>query len=69
MLGVPTKWFDETNVVKTCGLFIPTQYGYPEAVDEFGNSQVEKALELMKVEEEKWKLLPPDQYILRKSQN
>lgn len=69
MLEVPTKWFDETGVVKMCGLFIPTQYGYPEAVDEFGNSQVEKALELMKVEEEKWKLLPPDQYILRKSQN
>lgn len=69
MLGVPTKWYNDTGIEKICGLFIPTQYGYPQAVDEYGNSQVEQALELMKVEEEKWKLLPPDQYILRKSQN
>ena len=69
MLAVPTKWYDETGQIKMCGLFIPTQYGMPQAVDEFGNSQVDKALELLKAQEEEWKLLPPEQYILRKSQN
>lgn len=69
MLGVPTKWFDETGQTKICGLFIPTQYGMPEACDEFGNTNVALALELLIEQEEKWKLLPPDQYILRKSQN
>lgn len=69
VFAVPTKWYDETKQVKMCGLFIPTQYGMPEACDEFGNSLVEEALELLKAQEEKWKLLPPAQYILRKSQN
>lgn len=69
MFGVPTKWFDETGQVKVCGLFIPTQYGMPQACDEFGNTLVEEALELLKQQEEEWKLLPPEQYILRKSQN
>lgn len=69
MLGVPTKWFDETKTEKICGLFIPTQYGMPQAVDEFGNTDVSKALELLEEQEKQWKLLPPEQYILRKSQN
>ena len=69
MLEVPTRWFDETGQIKMCGLFIPTQYGMPQAVDEYGNTLVEKALELMKNQEEQWKQLPPEQYILRKSQN
>lgn len=46
-LAVPTKWWDESGVEKMCGLFIPAQYGMPEAVDEHGNSQIEKALELI----------------------
>lgn len=69
IFSVPTKWFDSTGQIKMCGLFIPTQYGMPEAVDEFGNSLVDKALDLLKEQEEKWKLLPPEQYILKKSQN
>jgi len=69
MFKVPCKWVDETNVVKDYGLFIPAQYGMPEAVDEFGNSLVEKALELLKVSEEQWKLLPPTDYVLKRSQN
>jgi len=69
MLAVPTNWYDETKQTKMCGLFIPTQYGMPQAVDEFGNTDVEKALELMAQQEEQWKQLPPEQYILRKSQN
>lgn len=69
MFGVPTKWFNETGVIKICGLFIPTQYGMPQAVDEFGNTNVELGLELLAEQEKQWALLPPAQYILRKSQN
>lgn len=66
---VPTKWWDETGQVKMCGLFIPAQYGMPQAVDEYGNSLVELALQLLDEQEEQWKKLPPEQYTLRKSQN
>lgn len=69
MYAVPTKWYDKSKIEKQCGLFIPAQYGMPQAVDEFGNSLVEKALQLLEQAEEQWKLLPPEQYILRKSQN
>lgn len=69
MLGVPTKWYDETGQIKMCGLFIPTQYGMPQACDEFGNTLIDVALKLLAEQEEEWKLLPPEQYILRKSQN
>lgn len=69
IFAVPTKWYDDTKQVKMCGLFIPTQYGMPEACDEFGNTQVEKALELLKEQEKIWEKLPPAQYILKKSQN
>ena len=68
-LAVPTKLWDETGVEKMCGLFIPAQYGMPQAVDEFGNSLVDEALKLLDEAEEQWKKLPADQYILRKSQN
>lgn len=69
MFSVPTKWYDETGRIMECGLFIPTQYGMPQAVDEYGNSQVEKALEILKGLEESWKELPPEQYVLKRSQN
>ena len=69
MFSVPTKWYDETGRIMKCGLFIPTQYGMPQAVDEYGNSQVEKALEILKGLEESWKELPPEQYVLKRSQN
>lgn len=83
-LGVPTKWFDESGVQKTSGLFIPAQYGLPQAVDEHGNSLVEKALEILhKAEfigfkagedgrlqdEPAWINLPEKDYILKRSQN
>ena len=45
--GVPTEWFDESGKEEICGLFIPAQYSMPEATDEFGNSQVEIALQLL----------------------
>lgn len=69
MFKVPCKWVDETNVIKEYGLFIPAQYGMPEAVDEFGNSLVDKALKLLEASEEQWKLLPPADYVLKRSQN
>lgn len=68
-LGVPTKWHDKTGQEKICGLFIPEQFGYTQAVDKYGNTNIKLALQLMDEEEEKWKLLPPKDYILKKSQN
>lgn len=69
IFSVPTKYYDETGQVKMCGLFIPTQYGMPEACDEFGNTLVDKALQLLKEQEKIWEKLPPEQYVLKKSQN
>jgi hypothetical protein len=70
VFAVPTKWWDDTGVERMCGLFIPAQYGLPEATDEYGNTNVAKALEeLDRIEREEWSLLPPEEYILRKSQN
>jgi len=82
--AVPTDLFDDTGIEHQCGLFIPAQYGMPEATDEHGNSLPELALELLNkaenegfkageygkaVDEPAWKELPTEQYILRKSQN
>lgn len=69
MFKIPTKLFDETGISKECGLFIPAQYGMPQAVDEYGNSLVEKALKLLEESEEQWKKLPSEEYVLKKSQN
>jgi len=69
MLGVPTKWYDETGVIKICGLFIPAQYGMPPYIDPFGNSMVKEALRALAEAEEEWKKLPSALYQLKKSQN
>ena len=69
VLAIPTKWYDDSRKPRDCGLFIPAQYGMPQAVDEYGNSLVELALELLDIQEEEWKKLPPEKYVLRKSQN
>lgn len=54
--GVPTKWEDSSGIVKIRGLFIPAQYGMPEAMDEHGNSLVDLALEILdKSEKIGWK--------------
>jgi hypothetical protein len=83
-LGVPTNLYDDNGIEKICGLFIPAQWGMPQATDEWGNSLPEKALELLhKAEfigfkagedgrvqdEEPWINLPEKQYIIKKSQN
>lgn len=69
VLATPTKWYDESGIPRDCSLFIPAQYGMPQAVDEWGNSLVDLALTLLDEQEEQWKQLPPDKYVLRKSQN
>lgn len=69
VLEVDTKWYDDSKKPRPCGLFIPAQYGMPQAVDEYGNSLVDLALQLLDEQEEQWKKLPPDKYVLRKSQN
>lgn len=70
MLGVPTKWYNETGIEKICGLFIPAQYGMPEATDQYGNSQVDLALKLLEEQEQNiWRHLPPTDYVLKRSQN
>lgn len=69
IFGVETKYYNESRTPKIAGLFIPAQYGMPQAVDKYGNSQVEKALELLKESEEQWKKLPTEDYILKRSQN
>ncbi len=44
-LGVENRWVNKDQVPKTTGLYIPEQWGMPPFIDEFGNSQVEEALE------------------------
>ena len=83
-LGVPTNLYDDNGIEKICGLFIPAQWGMPQATDQWGNSLPELALELLhKAEfigfkagedgriqdEEPWINLPEKQYIIKKSQN
>ena len=66
---VPTKWDEKDGLVKELGLFIPAQYGLPEATDAFGNSQEDLGLEVLKNLDILWRKLPPKDYILIKSQN
>lgn len=66
--AVPCRNFDETGVIKMCGLFIPEQYGMQPYIDQYGNSMVAEATEALKVAQESWKTLPADQYRLAMSQ-
>lgn len=66
--AVPCKNFDDTGVIKMCGLFIPEQYGMAPFIDPYGNSMVAEATEALKIAQEEWKQLPPDLYRLRMSQ-
>lgn len=65
---VPTRWYDDTGVVKECGLFIPEQYGMPPYIDPYGNSLVEEAIAALKIAQESWKQLPAEEYRLKMSQ-
>ena len=69
VLAVETNLMDAEGKIGMCGLFIPEQWSMQPCIDEFGNSQVEKALEMILAERIVWKkTLKPEDYQLRISQ-
>jgi len=67
---VTSNLLDETGTIGESGLFIPEQWGMPPYIDEFGNSQPEKALASLEATFEGWKkTLKPELYQLRISQH
>jgi hypothetical protein len=67
--SVETNLIDENGTIGKAGLFIPEQWSMPPFIDEYGNSQVEEALEAVKQERVKMKKeVAPEQYQLRISQ-
>ena len=69
IFAVETNLLDGKGTIGTAGLFIPEQWSMMPFVDEYGNSQVEEALEAIREERIKWKKeIEPDKYQLRISQ-
>lgn len=69
VLAVETDLLDDKGTKGLCGLFIPEQWSMLPCIDEYGNSQVEKALEMILLEREDWKKkVKPEDYRLRISQ-
>ena len=69
VFAVETNLLDDEGAIGICGLFIPEQWSMKPCIDEFGNSEVERALEMIMVERAEWKQkLRADQYQLRVSQ-
>lgn len=69
VFAVETNLLDDEGAIAMCGLFIPEQWSMKPCIDEFGNSEVERALEMIMVERAEWKQkLRADQYQLRVSQ-
>lgn len=69
VLAVETNLIDETGEIGMRGLFIPEQWSMKPCIDDFGNSLVEKALEMIIEERHVWKkTLDPEDYQLRISQ-
>ena len=67
---VTSNLLDETGTIGETGLFIPEQWGMPPYIDQFGNSEPEKALASLNKTFEKWKKeLKPELYQLRISQH
>ena len=68
--AVETNLVDNKGNFGISGLFIPEQWSMPPYIDNFGNSQVEEALEALNDQFEKWKKeLDPETYQLRISQH
>jgi hypothetical protein len=68
--AVETDLLDNKGSVGRSGLFIPEQWSMPPYIDNFGNSQVQEALEALDDQFEKWKKeLAPETYQLRISQH
>jgi len=60
---------DENREIGDCGLFIPEQWSMIPCIDQYGNSEVEKAMEMILTERIEWKKkLRSDEYQLRVSQ-
>jgi hypothetical protein len=68
--AVESELMDKEGKWGRHGLFIPEQWGMPPYIDNYGNSQVEKALNSLEEKFEKWKKeLRPELYQLRISQH
>lgn len=66
---VITDLIDDTGTIGKSGLFIPEQWGMPPYIDDFGNSQVQEALNSLEAKFADWKKkLEPEKYQLRISQ-
>lgn len=69
VFAVKTDLLNEDNEVGMCGLFIPEQWSMMPSIDEYGNSLVENAVDMIIEERKIWKKsLTPEQYQLRVSQ-
>jgi hypothetical protein len=69
VLAVETNLIDKDNKIGKCGLFIPEQWSMLPCIDQYGNSEVERALEMIFQEREVWKkTVDPEDYQLRVSQ-
>jgi hypothetical protein len=69
ILAVETDLLDDKGTRGFCGLFIPEQWSMLPCIDQYGNSDVEKSLEMILAERIEWKKkLKPDDYRLRISQ-
>jgi hypothetical protein len=69
ILAIGHKLLNKEGEYAETGLFIPEQWSMPPCIDEYGNSLVEKALELIFEERKIWEIdLSPEDYQLRISQ-
>jgi hypothetical protein len=69
IFAVETNLLDDKGTKGLCGLFIPEQWSMLPCIDDYGNSQVEKALEMIIEERIDWKKkLKPEDFRLRISQ-
>jgi hypothetical protein len=67
--AVETNLMDADGTIGMAGLFIPEQWSMPPYIDEYGNSQIEEAIQAIKMERERWKNeLNGEQFQLRISQ-
>jgi len=69
VLAVETNLMDEDGQIGKCGLFIPEQWSMKPCIDDYGNSLVEEAMEMIAQERVQWKKsLKSNDYQLRISQ-
>ncbi len=68
--AVSTDLIDSKGNTAKTGLFIPEQWSMPPYIDQYGNSQVEQALDAILAERQQWKRdLSPEKYQYRISQH